>query len=75
MTITPKEKRQLVRLLSELEEHLESAIDTTVLEDGSFPENATDDERYNVKRDRRLRRQAEDWIMRLDGKPRKKGKE
>lgn len=62
--LTLRDRRQLVRLLGLLQDHLESAIESCLVPGTSEP-MANTDEAINVECDRRDWRAAEKWVGKL----------
>ena len=60
--LTRRERRQLVRLLGQYQDLLESAIDASTVQDTG---EATEPDEEQVKRDRRDWKLAEKWVVRL----------
>lgn len=66
MTLTRRQIKTLVELLSLLQDGLESAIETATLPDGSFDKHATRELKQDIARDRLAWRRAEDMIASLE---------
>jgi hypothetical protein len=64
-TITPREKRQLIQLLGLLQDHLESAIESTLVPGTNEPDPADEVTVSDVWRDRQVWKQAEGMISKL----------
>ena len=60
--LTKRERKELVRLLGILQDHLESAIDSSLIGGTRLPMHGAERE---VARDRKDWRTAEDWVMKL----------
>lgn len=65
LTISRQDARKLVRLLGILQEHLESAIESSIPPGAKDPDDPAD--QVNVNIDRRNWRKAEDFVSRFDG--------
>ena len=74
MTLTKREVSTLMRLLGVLQTNLESAIDSSVLPDGSFDKHATPALKADIAKDRRDWRLAEELVKKLDAARRAKRK-
>lgn len=63
MILSPKDRRELMQLLGELQTHLESAIESCLIPGTTdvMPEDAA-----NVNEDRKLWGLAEEWVRRLE---------
>ena len=67
-TITPRDRRQLINLLGLLQDHLESAIESSLVPGTNQPDPADEAAVLDVFRDRHTWKQAEVMIQKLSYK-------
>lgn len=68
--VTPREARELKRLLGLLQTHLESEIDSAIIPGTGEPNPDRAQDVENVRRDRRAWRAAERWVKYLEAQTR-----